>query len=123
MSCHAAGDFGSLDSGAGLCLYRVAQEALRNVVSHAATGRADVELARKGDVVELTVADDGRGFEPGMADRRKGLGLVSINERARLAGGIATIASTPGSGTRVVIRIPAMAVAATVAPDAGGRRV
>lgn len=113
VSCRASGEFSSLDRGASLCLYRAGQEALRNVVAHAAAERVDLALVREGDAVELTVADDGKGFEPGAMDRRKGLGLVSINERARLAGGTATVMSSPGSGTQVLIRIPALAEAAT----------
>ena len=84
----AEGDFASTDADVALCLYRIAQEALRNVVAHADARRADVRLRRLDDSVELTIADDGKGFDVvGARADSKGLGLVSINERVRLAGG------------------------------------
>ena len=69
-----------------LCLYRIAQEGLRNVVAHAGASRADVRLLRSGDEVELTVTDNGSGFDvTSSLERGKGLGLVSIAERVRFA--------------------------------------
>ncbi|MGZ3468247.1 MAG: sensor histidine kinase, partial [Gemmatimonadaceae bacterium] len=103
----ARGDFESADEDAALCLYRVAQEALRNVVEHAEARRAEVSIRRVADDAELTIADDGNGFNVAETrTRRKGLGLVSINERVRLAGGTVTIVTKPKGGTRVHVRIP-----------------
>ena len=65
----AEGEVDALDSETGLSLYRIAQEALHNVVKHARAGRAEVHLFRNGDSVELTVVDDGQGFD---AARRGG---------------------------------------------------
>jgi len=91
-----------------LCLYRVAQEALRNVVAHARARHIDVRLTRSGERIELTVADDGRGFDIGQASTRaKGLGLVSIHERVRLAGGTVSIVTEVNKGTRVRVEVPA----------------
>jgi PAS domain S-box-containing protein len=104
----ADGDFSAINPDSALCLYRVAQEALRNVVAHARARQTDVRLARLGERIELTVADDGRGFDIGPASAGvKGLGLVSINERVRLAGGTVSIMTEVNIGTRVRVDIPA----------------
>jgi signal transduction histidine kinase len=108
VRCHAEGDFGSISPEAALCVYRIAQESLRNVIAHAGATRADVQLVRKDDYVEITVADDGHGFErDNPAKGGKGLGLVSITERAKLAGGTLWIVTGDREGTRVQARIPA----------------
>ena len=104
----AEGDFESTDAEVALCLYRIAQESLRNVVAHAGARRADVRLLRTGDTAELTISDDGKGFDiVSTRENRKGLGLVSINERVRLAGGTVSIATESNKGTRVRVQIPA----------------
>jgi PAS domain S-box-containing protein len=96
------------DKAAALCLYRVAQEALRNVVTHSRASHAEVRLLRVGDQLELIVSDNGAGFDIRRAGRRHpGLGLVSIDERVRLAGGTATITTELGKGTRVRVQVPA----------------
>jgi two-component system sensor histidine kinase UhpB len=111
MTCSAEGDLASVAPEVALCLYRIAQEALRNVVAHAGASRADVRLLRTGDDVEMTIADDGKGFEvTGSLKRGKGLGLVSITERVRLAGGSVSVVAEPKQGTRVHARIPAQAL-------------
>ena len=66
---------------AALCLYRIAQEALRNVVKHSGSRHASVELSGTADVIRLRVTDDGVGFDPGSAAGNGGLGLVSMRER------------------------------------------
>jgi PAS domain S-box-containing protein len=105
--CSAEGEFASIAPETALCLYRIAQEALRNVIAHAGAKQVDVRLLRSGDSVEFTIADDGRGFDvAGALKRGEGLGLVSITERVRLAKGIVSIVSEPGKGTCVRVRIP-----------------
>ncbi|HET9982136.1 MAG TPA: PAS domain-containing protein [Longimicrobiales bacterium] len=86
--------------------YRVAQEALRNVVKHSGAADAEVRVWRAGDELCLRVSDCGAGFEPAELGRRAGLGLVSMQERARLAGGSLVVESHPHAGTRVEVRIP-----------------
>lgn len=107
VTCEAEGEFGTLAPEAALCLYRVAQEALRNVIAHAAASRAGVRLVRTDDITEMTVSDDGQGFEVASATARKGLGLVSITERVRLASGTVSIVTEVNKGTRLRVRIPA----------------
>ena len=103
----ADGDFAPTSNDLALCLYRVAQEALRNVVTHAHARRADIHLRRSGDVTELTIADDGIGFDIDEArSSLKGLGLISISERVRLAGGAVSIITEVNKGTRLRVAVP-----------------
>ena len=106
MRCGADGDFASIGLEAGLCLYRIAQEALRNVVAHAGATRADVRLCRTDADAEITITDDGCGFDLNDAESRHGLGLVSITERAKLTGGAISIETGVNRGTRVHVTIP-----------------
>jgi PAS domain S-box-containing protein len=108
VRCSAEGDFALVAPEAALCLYRIAQGALRNVIAHAGASRADVRLLTSDDHAELVIADDGRGFDVARALKRgTGLGLVSITERVRLARGTVSITSEAKKGTRVCVRIPA----------------
>ena len=107
IPCAAEGDFGGITPDAALCVYRIAQESLRNVIAHSGASRVEVRLLQTGDQAQITIADDGRGFDTGNRGQRdKGLGLVSISERARLIGGAVSIASNLNQGTRVQATIP-----------------
>jgi signal transduction histidine kinase len=90
-------------------LYRIAQEALHNVVKHARAGRVQLRLASIGGALELEVVDDGIGFDPD-ADYAGHLGLRSMRERAARLGGEVTIDST-AEGTRLRARLPVAAAA------------
>jgi PAS domain S-box-containing protein len=106
VSCNAEGDFESLNPEAALCLYRIAQEALRNVVKHAEASRAEVRLSQNGDTAELIVADNGRGFDIEVHRHGSGLGLVSIAERVRLAGGTVSVVTVINQGTKIRVLLP-----------------
>jgi signal transduction histidine kinase len=93
------------DEPASLHLYRIAQEALHNVVKHSAAKEALVELQIGPDALELRVVDDGCGFVP-TAETREGLGLTSMRERVKIVGGQIAIQSTPGGGTRLGVHLP-----------------
>jgi two-component system sensor histidine kinase UhpB len=95
----------TLPENVSLCLYRVAQECLRNVVRHSAAERASVTLSESAGSIALCVTDNGVGFN---FDEKRGrsLGLTSINERVRLLNGALTVDSRIGRGTRVEVRIP-----------------
>ncbi len=99
---------GSLLKDVALCIYRVAQEALRNVVKHAGTDEANVSLIRSGRELILTVQDRGVGFDAADARSREGLGLSSMAERVRLVRGELAVDSQPGRGTTVTVRVPAV---------------
>jgi PAS domain S-box-containing protein len=96
-----------------LCLYRILQEALRNVVRHSEAATARVELKGTSDLLHLVVSDSGRGFDAAAAGTAAGLGLLSMRERACLLDGSVAVHSRPGAGTRVVVTIP------LPAPEAG----
>lgn len=85
-------------------VYRLAQEALSNVVKHAEAAEATLRVVGRGDWVELLVVDDGVGFDPS-ADS-DGYGLAGMRERVELAGGELRIESRPGAGTRVIAALP-----------------
>ena len=89
-----------------LCLYRIAQEALRNVVKHSGARRARVELGGDEGGVSLRIADEGSGFDGGTPRGKGGLGLVSMRERLLLIGGSITIDSRPSVGTRIDVHVP-----------------
>ena len=102
-----AGDsLAPISEDAALCLYRIVQEALRNIIKHSAARRATVELNGGKDAVALCIVDDGAGFDARLADGKGGLGLVSMRERLRLVGGTIAIDSRPGAGTRIEVRVP-----------------
>jgi signal transduction histidine kinase len=94
--------------------YRIAQEALNNVVKHAHATRADVLLEIRDGSLVLVVEDDGIGFEPASTDRAQGIGLLGMRERAALIGATLDVESSPGNGTSIFLRclIPAAAVPA-----------
>ncbi len=91
-----------LDVGTGL--YRIAQEALRNVAKHAGRAHVKLSLTAADHHLNLEVADSGVGFDAQAS--RPGLGLVSMKERARLIGATLSVHSEPRQGTRVDVRIP-----------------
>jgi len=89
-----------------LLVYRIAQEALRNVVKHAGVSQCHMYVAVCPASIELRVTDQGKGFVADDSARGKGLGLISMAERARLADGRLEIVSRPGGGTGVRAMIP-----------------
>jgi len=96
-----------LSPQAGLHLLRIVQEGLTNVRKHAAAHHVWVRLVRVGDQVELTIADDGKGFDPHLPRGRHHVGLASIRERVHSLGGVLTLATSPGQGTRITVVVPA----------------
>jgi two-component system NarL family sensor kinase len=94
-----------------IALYRIAQEALQNVVEHSGSDRAELEFLGQPGAVCLRVTDHGTGFEPGQAPAEggtvaPGYGLRSMSERAELVGGRLEVRSGRGRGTTVIVRVP-----------------
>jgi PAS domain S-box-containing protein len=106
VSLTSNGEFDGVPSGTALCIYRIAQEALRNVAKHANVATAAVEIRHSDGLLSLTVSDTGVGMESASPTAKAGLGLVSIRERTRLVGGSVEIASKPRQGTTITVRIP-----------------
>jgi signal transduction histidine kinase len=97
-----------LDEARAITLFRIVQEALTNVAKHARANKVSVQLTRALDTITLAVRDNGVGFDPIDARRRKSLGLVSMRERARQFQGVCSIgpvAGGPGTEIKVTIRV------------------
>ena len=93
-----------LPLGIEQAMYRVTQESLANVARHSRAGRMDVALMYNGGSLQLSVADDGRGFDVELKGR--GMGLRSIRERVGSIHGTVQIQSAPGQGTRIIVQVP-----------------
>lgn len=95
-----------LPEDVSLCLYRVAQESLRNVFKHARASNVRVSLMGGNAEIELVIEDAGVGFDLGASKSNGSLGLVSMDERVRLVNGSFSIQSAPETGTCVEVRVP-----------------
>ena len=88
-----------------VALYRVCQEALTNIASHASASRVTVRLVATPEAVQLIVRDDGHGFDPSsVADDRHG--IVGMRERIEMLGGSLKVESGPAEGTRIDVTVP-----------------
>ena len=96
----------SVDPDAALCVFRIAQEALRNVKKHSRASSAQVRLQLGDNTIHLSVCDRGVGFNPRELPNREGLGMRSMEGRARLLGGRFKIQSTAGTGTTIDVWVP-----------------
>lgn len=111
-------DVNTLSPENALCLFRLAQESLTNVVKHSGARTAHVSLGCRGaEMVELAVEDDGRGFEVARL-QKDGLGFLSMRERLRLVGGELSIKSELTRGTRCCFRVPHRSTATESTPSA-----
>jgi two-component system sensor histidine kinase DegS len=93
-----------------IALFRITQEALRNVWRHSGGKNADIKVEFTGKTTRITVSDDGKGFELpdkiGDLARIGKLGLTGMQERAQLVGGTLTVESQPGEGTSIIVELP-----------------
>jgi signal transduction histidine kinase len=89
-----------------LCLFRIAQEALRNAIKHSGAEDFQVRLSGTPGAVHLSVRDDGVGFDPKTAMNRRGLGLISMRERINLLNGTIKIRSKAKGGTEIRCSVP-----------------
>lgn len=95
-----------LDRERSIILFRIAQEALRNVAKHASATAAEIVVESRGNQLVMAVTDNGRGFDTADSARASGLGLISMQERARLVGGTYSLLSKPGGGTTIRVTVP-----------------
>jgi signal transduction histidine kinase len=110
------GDVDTLPDDVALCFYRVAQEGLRNVVTHAHAALARLIVTRRPNSISMTVADDGRGFDVATSRPDDGLGLISLEERVHILNGEFHIESQPGHGTTLTATIPLSSVVPSYSP-------
>ena len=99
-----SGDLDALPDRHRTCVYRSIQEALTNCVRHAHAGHIQIMVTGSGNRLEVSVIDDGIGFDP--ARRRGGLGLRGIDERVKELNGVMTVSSPAGAGTALAIHLP-----------------
>ncbi len=101
------GDDTGIDSNTSITAYRLMQEAVSNVLKHSDATRVDIELAVADQQLELTIADNGKGFDPDLPRRESdSFGLVSMRERADMMDGKLEVSSSPGEGTTVRFTLP-----------------
>ncbi len=96
----------NLPKDVALCLFRVAQEALGNVVKHSGSNEAQVDLRTDSAGVTLQISDQGCGFDPRLQNSSAGIGMVGMTERLRLVGGQLVLKSQPDCGTVIVAEVP-----------------
>lgn len=99
-------DTGELAPELETALFRIAQEALNNVLKHAGASKVSISLMPDGDRLRLEIADDGAGFDPESGAAARGYGLQSMRERAEQLGGRLQVDSAPGQGARVIVEVP-----------------
>jgi signal transduction histidine kinase len=96
----------ALDRDVTLCVFRIAQEGLRNCVKHSTAESVRVVLTKTRNAVRLVVSDNGCGFNAKTPLIEKGLGFISMKERLHVLGGKMNIYSRPLRGTRIEISVP-----------------
>jgi signal transduction histidine kinase len=125
VSLRTEGEPRRLPQGVDLTAYRIAQEALTNVLKHAGPASAEVTVRYADDAVEVEIVDDGRGAASGLRTPTGGQGLVGMRERVALYDGDLHVGPRPGGGYRVHARLPLAAAPPAEAADrvaeAGGR--
>jgi signal transduction histidine kinase len=94
------------DESEATALVRIVQEALTNIARHSGATRVEISLKTRGQVLCLSVADDGRGFDPEEAKNGSSFGLKGITERVLMLDGTIDIESRPGNGTKLSVCIP-----------------
>jgi PAS domain S-box-containing protein len=90
-----------------LCLFRVVQEALNNTMKHSGVRKSQLELFGDRGTVHLCISDAGAGFDPQSVSAKGCLGLISMQERVRAAGGTIAVESRPSRGTRISVHLAA----------------
>jgi nitrate/nitrite-specific signal transduction histidine kinase len=110
------GDPGLLSPSVEATLYRIAQEALNNALKHAGASAVTVSIEVGADDVYLTITDNGKGFDPAVAQEHGGIGLKSMRERAEQLKGSFTLQSHIGEGTSIRVCLPVASVP-TLRPD------
>jgi signal transduction histidine kinase len=94
-----------LSKESALCLFRVAQEALSNTIKHSGVRKAQLDLIGGRGTVHLCISDSGAGFDPQSVSGKGRLGLISMQERVRAAGGTIAVESRPSNGTRISVHL------------------
>jgi two-component system, NarL family, sensor histidine kinase UhpB len=110
LHLHAADP--ALDDAVSIALYRMVQEALTNIARHAQASQVCIEMQQTGSELQLSVMDNGIGFDEASIYRDGSYGLVGMRERALMLGGKLEIGSSPKGGGRVTVHLPLRSAAA-----------
>lgn len=102
----SAGEIGIIDDACATAFFRILQESLHNVARHAKATYVRVELTARHGYLNMTIRDNGAGFDPGLRSRTGAFGLIGIAERAKMLGGWSSVVSAPACGTTVSISVP-----------------
>lgn len=105
-SFHADRESIDMDETRAVVLFRIVQESMTNVARYAMASQVDVSLGLRDERLWLEVRDNGQGFDPVEARKKKSYGLLGIQERALALGGQVEVSSAPGQGTRISVTIP-----------------
>jgi signal transduction histidine kinase len=100
---------GAFDTDAEIHVYRIVQEAITNVVKHAAATEATVVIKKRPGTISISIRDNGRGFDPSKSSSHShdvGYGLDGIAERVRILAGTLVINTKPGEGTSLTVEVP-----------------
>lgn len=95
-----------IPNAVALCLFRVAQEALGNVIKHSGANHAHVVISTSANGVSIRISDEGRGFDVGLMNEKRGIGLRGMSERLRIVGGRLTVISELSKGTEILAEVP-----------------
>jgi two-component system NarL family sensor kinase len=113
----------TLPEAAESLAYRVAQEAIRNVVRHARASKVGLVVVEDDGWLSLQLSDDGQGFDPSMSARRSSsVGLTLLAALVHQQGGNLRVESATGAGTAVTMRLPVHAAAPAATPVSGSAR-
>ena len=95
-----------LDAKKELIIFRIVQESFNNIIKHAQANKATLDLYYDNDHMEITIEDNGNGFDTTLINLKAGAGLNNMKTRAKVFNGDVNVESHPGSGTKVLISIP-----------------
>ncbi|MEL7341196.1 MAG: ATP-binding protein, partial [Bacteroidota bacterium] len=101
---HYLPDDRKLPPKVALSLYRICQEALQNIIKHAMANEVNLQLVKDSELLQLTIEDNGKGFDP--EQQHAGYGLNNMKTRAQALGGLLFIDSQPGKGSVITVQIP-----------------
>jgi signal transduction histidine kinase/Tfp pilus assembly protein PilF len=107
IELNTSGINGNIDANVEIMIYRIIQECVNNVLKHSGATKLDISLSRDEDGLNLTIEDNGKGFDLSALSLEKGIGMKNIRTRTHYLKGTVDIDSRPGHGTLVAIHIPA----------------
>ena len=106
ISFNAEGDLENLDKNTEIMIYRIIQECLQNIIKHADAAKVDISITLENDEIDVTIEDNGVGFDTSLLEEKEGMGMRNIRSRVEFLNGKLDINSEPGNGTVVAFFVP-----------------